>query len=80
MLQNLNLSRSSVQHKLPVVPSLYEGFSLPAVELMSCATPLVATNAGALPEVVGPDGEAVLPRRARGSTGTGGRLGQAAGR
>lgn len=46
--------------QVAVVPSLYEGFSLPAVELMSCATPLVATNAGALPEVVGPDGEAVL--------------------
>ena len=43
-----------------VVPSLYEGFSLPAVELMSCATPLVATTAGALPEVVGPDGHAAL--------------------
>lgn len=43
-----------------VVPSLYEGFSLPAAELMSCATPLVATRAGALPEVVGPDGESVL--------------------
>ena len=36
-----------------VVPSLYEGFSLPAIELMSCATALVATTAGALPEVVG---------------------------
>ncbi len=36
-----------------VVPSLYEGFSLPAIELMSCATPLVCTTAGALPEVVG---------------------------
>lgn len=43
-----------------VVPSLYEGFSLPAVELLACATPLVATTAGALPEVVGPDGEAAL--------------------
>ena len=43
-----------------VVPSLYEGFSLPAVELLACATPLVATTAGALPEVVGPDGEASL--------------------
>ncbi|MCO7222438.1 glycosyltransferase family 4 protein [Klenkia sp. PcliD-1-E] len=36
-----------------VVPSLYEGFSLPAVEAMACATPLVTTDAGALPEVVG---------------------------
>lgn len=37
-----------------VVPSLYEGFSLPAIEMLSCATPLVVTTAGALPEVVGP--------------------------
>ncbi|HYH26022.1 MAG TPA: glycosyltransferase family 4 protein [Blastococcus sp.] len=35
------------------IPSLYEGFSLPAVEAMACATPLVTTGAGALPEVVG---------------------------
>ena len=41
--------------RAPVVaiPSLYEGFSLPAIEAMACATPLVTTDAGALPEVVG---------------------------
>ena len=38
------------------VPSLYEGFSLPAAEAMSTGTPLVASDAGALPEVVGRDG------------------------
>jgi glycosyltransferase involved in cell wall biosynthesis len=42
------------------VPSLYEGFSLPAVEAMSCCAPVVASSGGALPEVVGPDGEAGL--------------------
>lgn len=46
--------------ELAVVPSLYEGFSLPAVEAMATATPLVATTGGALPEVTGKDGETVL--------------------
>lgn len=42
--------------ELACVPSLYEGFSLPTAELMACATPLVVSRAGAIPEVVGPDG------------------------
>jgi glycosyltransferase involved in cell wall biosynthesis len=46
--------------QLAVVPSLYEGFSLPAIEAMACGTPLVATSGGALPEVVGRDGETAL--------------------
>ena len=46
--------------ELAVVPSLYEGFSLPAIEAMSCAIPLVATTGGALPEVTGIDNETVL--------------------
>jgi glycosyltransferase involved in cell wall biosynthesis len=46
--------------ELAVVPSLYEGFSLPAAEAMACGVPLVATTGGALPEVVGRDGESGL--------------------
>ena len=45
---------------LAVVPSLYEGFSLPAIEAMATGTCLVATTGGALPEVTGPDGVSVL--------------------
>src|SRR5690606_4376233 len=46
--------------ELAVVPSLYEGFSLPAIEAMATGTALVATDGGALPEVTGRDGETVL--------------------
>jgi len=42
--------------EIACVPSLYEGFSLPTVEAMACETPLVVSRAGAIPEVVGPDG------------------------
>lgn len=47
--------------EISVVPSLYEGFSLPAVEHMACATPLVASRTGALPEVVGDAAVQVKP-------------------
>ena len=43
-----------------VVPSLYEGFSLPAIEAMACRVPLIATAGGALPEVVGTNGATAL--------------------
>ncbi|MFM8835631.1 MAG: glycosyltransferase family 4 protein [Actinomycetota bacterium] len=48
------------ESELAIVPSLYEGFSLPAIEAMSTGICLVATTGGALPEVTGRDGETVL--------------------
>ena len=48
------------ESELAVVPSLYEGFSLPAIEAMSTGICLVATTGGALPEVTGVDNETVL--------------------
>jgi glycosyltransferase involved in cell wall biosynthesis len=35
-----------------VIPSLEEGFGIPAAEAMGCETPVVASDAGGLPEVV----------------------------
>jgi glycosyltransferase involved in cell wall biosynthesis len=52
--------RLYAEAELAVVPSLYEGFSLPAVEAMACGVCLVATTGGALPEVVGTNGETGL--------------------
>jgi glycosyltransferase involved in cell wall biosynthesis len=50
--------------ELAVVPSLYEGFSLPAIEAMSTGICLVATDGGALPEVTGQDNDTVLQCKA----------------
>jgi glycosyltransferase involved in cell wall biosynthesis len=53
VVDNLRMVELYAEAEVAVVPSLYEGFSLPAVEAMACGLPLVTTTGGALPEVVG---------------------------
>jgi glycosyltransferase involved in cell wall biosynthesis len=54
------LARHYAEAEITVVPSLYEGFSLPAIEAMACGVPVVTTTGGALPEVVGRNGETAV--------------------
>jgi len=56
-LSDAELAALFASAEIACIPSLYEGFSLPAVEAMASGTPIVASRAGALPEVLGPDGE-----------------------
>ncbi len=56
------LARLYCEHELLVSPSLYEGFGLPAAEAMACGTPVIATTAGAFPEVIANGETGVLVR------------------
>jgi glycosyltransferase involved in cell wall biosynthesis len=55
-LSDAELARLFASAEVACIPSLYEGFSLPAVEAMASGTPIVASRVGALPEVLGTDG------------------------
>ena len=52
-ISNAQLVQEYAAAKFAVVPSLYEGFGLPAGEALACGTPLICSDGGALPEVVG---------------------------
>jgi glycosyltransferase involved in cell wall biosynthesis len=60
LLEIPELVRHYSTARVAVVPSFFEGFGFPASEAMACGLPVVANAAGALPEVVGTDGEAGL--------------------
>jgi len=60
-LSNEEVAEQYARATICVTPSLYEGFGLPAAEAMSCGAPVVVTDGGALPEVVG-DAGVVVPR------------------
>ncbi|WP_280457230.1 glycosyltransferase family 4 protein [Nocardia carnea] len=55
-LTDTELAELLASAQIACIPSLYEGFSLPAVEAMASGTPLVVSRTGALPEVVGEPG------------------------
>lgn len=55
-LTDTELAELLASAEIACIPSLYEGFSLPAVEAMASGTPLVVSRTGALPEVVGEPG------------------------
>jgi MMP alpha-(1->4)-mannosyltransferase len=63
-ISDSDLAELVASSQIAVVPSLYEGFSLPAVEHMASGTPLVATRTGALPEVTGDAAVLVAPGNA----------------
>lgn len=56
-----DFARYYAQTTIAVIPSLYEGFGMPAGEAMACGVPVVSTSGGALPEVVGDAGVLVPP-------------------
>jgi len=63
-ISTADMVRYYAEAAIAVVPSIYEGFGLPAGEAMACGVPVISTNGGALPEVVGDAGVLVPVRDA----------------
>lgn len=49
--------------KVLVIPSIYEGFGFPPLEAMACGCPVIVSNRGSLPEVVGDAAVLIDPER-----------------
>ncbi len=60
-IEDNEFARYYGESTMAVVPSIYEGFGLPAGEAMACGVPVISTTGGALPEVVGDAGILVPP-------------------
>jgi len=60
-----DFARYYAEATMAVIPSLYEGFGMPAGEAMACGVPVISTSGGALPEVVGDAGVLVPPANAK---------------
>jgi glycosyltransferase involved in cell wall biosynthesis len=60
-IDNKEFVEQYARASIAVVPSVYEGFGLPAGEAMACGVPVISTTGGALPEVVGDAGILVPP-------------------
>jgi len=60
-IEQKDFARYYAETTMAVIPSLYEGFGMPAGEAMACGVPVISTSGGALPEVVGDAGMLVPP-------------------
>ena len=60
-ISNEEFVRQYAKATMAVIPSIYEGFGLPAGEAMACGVPVISTTGGALPEVVGDAGLLIPP-------------------
>ena len=60
-IDDSEFARYYAEATMAVVPSVYEGFGMPASEAMACGVPVISTTGGALPEVVGDAGILIPP-------------------